>query len=66
MSYDYDAASEQERLDAARHNIRVVTVAAMRPETPPEKVAVYRGLERSFRVEAHLRQRALGRQSPKT
>ena len=51
----------------ARHNVRVLIVAGMRPNVTAEKREIYRNLERSFRAEMTLLQRAIQHlKDPKT
>ena len=47
-------AKQKQRLEDAHHNVRVLTVAAMRPNVTAEQRQIYVNLERSFRVEVLL------------
>lgn len=57
-----NSPSQSSPLEDARHNVRVLTVAALRPNLTPEQRAVYRSLELSARAEVALRLKHQGGQ----
>ena len=58
--------SDKQKLERARHNVRVTEVAAMRPGLTPHQLGLYRELNRSFRAEVKLAQKALDYANKKT